>query len=200
MKKKYSLLVITFLNFYCAQAQLIWSNVDSLYQPLPSSVQVFKSTTPLDGKPNIAYYVKINLNDKHLLVDVDTTFQRRLTPSQFYQKNKQPLVAVNCSFFSFQTHQNLSAVIKAKKPVAFNGNSQAGKGKDTLLFWHYLGSVIGFSKQKKMDIAWLYSDSAQKKTLTTQVPFQPVKDSIANYSIDFFPKKLFNVWPMETAV
>ncbi|TBR19122.1 MAG: phosphodiester glycosidase family protein, partial [Chitinophagaceae bacterium] len=40
----------------------------------------------------------------------------------------------------------------------------------------------------------------QKKTLTTQVPFQPVKDSIANYSIDFFPKKLFNVWPMETAV
>ncbi|TBR18218.1 MAG: hypothetical protein EPO57_07900, partial [Chitinophagaceae bacterium] len=58
----------------------------------------------------------------------------------------------------------------------------------------------GFSKQMKMDIAWLYSDSAQKKTLTTQVPFQPVKDSIANYSIDFFPKKLFNVWPMETAV
>ncbi|MFI5130237.1 MAG: hypothetical protein ACHQFX_09615, partial [Chitinophagales bacterium] len=47
-------------------AQLKWQNVDSLYQPLPSSMHVYKTTDSLDGKPNIAYYVEVNLKDKKL--------------------------------------------------------------------------------------------------------------------------------------
>ena len=96
----YSLLIINSLNL---SAQLRWVNVDSLYQPLPSSVHVFKTTDSLDGKPNIAYYVIADLKDKKLLFDADTTLNRRLTPFQFYQKNSQPLVVVNTTFFSFQT-------------------------------------------------------------------------------------------------
>ena len=80
-------------------AQLKWINVDSLYQPLPRSVHVFKSTDTLDGKPNIAYYVIADLKDKKLLFDADTTFKRRFTPTQFYQKNSHPLVVVNTTFF-----------------------------------------------------------------------------------------------------
>ncbi|HQV87048.1 MAG TPA: hypothetical protein PKZ90_14020, partial [Chitinophagaceae bacterium] len=38
--------------------QLKWQNVDSLFQPLPPSVHVYKTTDLLDGKPNIAYYVE----------------------------------------------------------------------------------------------------------------------------------------------
>jgi hypothetical protein len=79
----YSLLII---NSAALNAQLKWTNVDSLYQPLPSSVHVFKSTDTIDGKPNIAYYVVADLKDKKLLFDADTTLNRRFTPLQFYQK------------------------------------------------------------------------------------------------------------------
>jgi hypothetical protein len=37
-----------------SSAQINWINVDSIYQPLPSSVHVFKSIDSLDGKPNIS--------------------------------------------------------------------------------------------------------------------------------------------------
>ena len=110
----YSLLIF---NSVALNAQLKWVNVDSLYQPLPSSIHVFKTTDTLDGKPNIAFYVVTDLKDKKLLFDADTTLNRRLTPTQFYQKNDDPLVVVNTTFFSFQTNQNLNVVIKDGKLV-----------------------------------------------------------------------------------
>src|SRR3712207_3429022 len=78
-------------------AQLRWTKVDSLFQPLPQSVHVYRTTDSLDGKPNIAFYVSAELKDRHLLFDTDTTSHRRLTPSQFFEKNNQPLVVVNCT-------------------------------------------------------------------------------------------------------
>ena len=93
--------------FYCSfliqssNAQVKWVNVDSSYQPLPSSVHIYKTGDSLGGKPNIAYYLIADLKNKHLLFDADTTNKRRLTPSQFYEKNNSPLVVVNCTFFSF---------------------------------------------------------------------------------------------------
>ena len=100
--------------------QLKWQNVDSLFQPLPSSVHVYKTTDLLDGKPNIAYYVEADLKDKKLDFTVDTTYKRRLTPSKFYEKNYNPLLVVNTSFFSFATNQTLNVVIKNKKLVSNN--------------------------------------------------------------------------------
>lgn len=199
----YSLLII---NSIGASAQLKWINVDSLYQPLPASVHVFKTTDSLDGKPNIAYYVIADLKAKKLLFDADTTLNRRFTPSQFYQKNSQPLIVVNCTFFSFQTNQNLSVVIKDGKLVGYNIHSVPGRGNDTLTYRHPFGSAIGISEHRQPDVAWVYSDSSRKKTYGVQFPVSPVKDSIRSFNLD---KAMHSVsggssrltgWKMRTAI
>ena len=114
------ILLHLFLIPVISVAQLKWQNVDSLFQPLPASVHIYKTTDLLDGKPNIAYYLEADLKDKKLEFTVDTTFKRRLTPSKFYDKNDKPLLVVNTTFFSFATNQNLNVVIKNKKLVGFN--------------------------------------------------------------------------------
>src|SRR5688572_2928575 len=136
----YLLLII---NSTVLNAQLRWINVDSLYQPLPSSVHVFKTTDSLDGKPNIAYYVIADLKDKKLLFDADTTLNRRFTPTQFYQKNHQPLVVVNTTFFSFQTNQNLNVVIKNAKVISHNLKTVQKKYTDTTINVPIYRSAIG---------------------------------------------------------
>ena len=219
----YSLLII---NSVAVSAQLKWINVDSLYQPLPSSVHVFKTTDTLDGKPNIAYYVIADLKDRNLFFDVDTSLGRRLTPTQYFRKCidespgfhdcPQPLVVVNTTFFSFQTSQNLNVVIKNKKLIGYNIHSIAGRGKDTLTYRHPFGSAIGISGKRKADIAWLLTDSSAKYAYASQWPVRVRKDSFA--TIDFektkamkhstrlhdieqkYWKKTFATWKIRTAV
>ncbi|MBK7289247.1 MAG: hypothetical protein IPI78_02765 [Chitinophagaceae bacterium] len=128
--------------------QLRWQNVDAEFQPLPASVHVYKTTDMLDGKPNIAYYLEADLKDKKLDFTVDTTYQRRLSPSKFYEKNDKPLLVVNTTFFSFETNQSLNVVIKDKKLVGYNIHTIAGRGKDTFTYRHPFGSAIGISKER----------------------------------------------------
>ncbi len=194
----YSLLII---NSITVSAQLNWVNIDSLYQPLPASVHIFKTTDLLDGKPNIAFCVIADLKDKNIIFDTDTTRNRRFTPEQFYQKNGQPLVVVNTTFFSFQTNQNLNVVVKNKKFVGYNMHTVNGRGKDTLTYRHPFGSAIGISKKRNADIAWLFSDSAKKYPLATQVQVAPVKDSFSKFTLHN-ATKLANLkkWKMQTAV
>lgn len=206
-----TIVIFVLLIFYSNnfQAQLRWVNADSLYQPLPASVHIFRTTDSLDGKPNIAYYVIADLKNKKLLFDADTTLNRRLTPSQFYQKNQQPLVVVNCTYFSFQTHQNLNVVIKNGKLAGYNIHSIPGRGKDTLTYRHPFGSAIGISKKRKADIAWTFTDSAKKFVYATQWIHPPIKDSIPYLSLSSinllkqgYPhliRKSFNRWKMQTA-
>jgi len=78
-------------------AQLKWTSVDSLFAPLPASVHVFTTTALLDGAPNIAYYVEADLADKFLEFTIDTTYQRRLTPSEFYKKEQDTARLLNWS-------------------------------------------------------------------------------------------------------
>lgn len=52
--------------------QIKWENLDSLYQPLPSSIHIFKSTDSLDGKPNVMYYAIADLKNKNLKFTTDT--------------------------------------------------------------------------------------------------------------------------------
>lgn len=196
-----------------ACAQMKWTNVDSLYQPLPSSLHVYKTTEPLEGKPNIAYYVTADLKDKNLVFDVDTTYGRRLSPTQFYQKNKEPLLVINTTFFSFQTHQNLNLVIDKGKLVAYNIHTLPGKGRDTLTYRHPYGSAWGISKKRRADIAWLYTDSSQKFAYTIPQPHVPKKDSFPYWSYDKAQKEFserdekrgvfknpLKKWKMRTAV
>lgn len=203
------------MQLLCA-AQLTWQNVDSLYQPLPSSVHVYQSTTMLDGKPNIAYYVSAELNDRNISFSTDTTYKRRLTPLEFFDRNKNAVVVVNSTFFSFATNQNLNLVIKDKKMVGYNVQTINGRGKDTFTYRHPFGSAIGIARGRTADVAWLYTDSSLKHAYSlSTISAKPIKDSSSSFKINPRQRKrkddgwvnspstilpAFKKWKMETAV
>lgn len=195
--------------FFCStvKSQLQWQNVDSLFQPLPPSVHVYKTTSLLEGKPNIAYYVEADLKNKDLDFTADTTFKRRLTPSKFYEKNDNPLLVVNTTFFSFATNQNLNVVVKNKKLVGYNIHTINGRGKDTMTYRHPFGSAIGISKKREADVAWLYTDSSLRIPRSSQYVLPAIKDSIQIPGQRYLFEKTsvphqigFEKWKMQTAV
>lgn len=213
------ILAVCFFIPALVHCQVKWKNADSGYGPLPASVQVFKTTDSLDGKPFIAYYVKAFLKDKELNFTDDTSLNRRLTPQQFYEKNNKPLVVSNCTFFNFSKNQNLNLVIKSGGLVSYNEHSIPLKGKDTLRFLHSYGSAIGIDKQRNADIAWLYTDSTSKFAYASQFAIAATIDSSNYFTIgqnadkinDFSAtakpgktkrafKKNFKKWKMQTAV
>ena len=167
---RYSICFAILLFGFNSIAQVKWINVDSIYAPLPSTVQVFKTTDSLDGKPFIAFYVKAKLKDKKLDFTTDTTLGRRLTPLQFYEKNNQPLVVVNCTFFNFDKNQNLNVVIKDGKLVGYNIHTIPMRGKDTFQYRHPLGSALGIDKKRNADVAWALTDSSKKFAYVSQLP------------------------------
>lgn len=167
------LLLITFFSY----SQLRWQNVDSLYQPLPSSVHVYFTNDKPDTGAFRAFYLIADLKDKHLNFTTDTTYKRRLTPSQFYQKNGNPLAVVNCTFFSFETNQNLNVVIKDGRILSHSIHLTPLKGKDTLLYAKNLGSAIGISKRGNADVAWVYSDLNMKRPVVFERDPVLIKDS-----------------------
>lgn len=204
------LLIFFSLLSFSASAQLKWKNVDSLFQPLPSSVHVYMTNDSMyDGRPNIAYYVIADLKDKKLNFTTDTTFERRLTPSKFYERNDQPLLVVNCTFFEFTHNHNLNMVMRNGKVIAPNQQSIPLRGKDTLKYLHVFPSAIGISKRREADVAWTYTGK-KKKPIARQIPRIPFKDSI-NYITpeprrrSFLPVEDFlnmynRKWKMKTAV
>ncbi|MEO7306089.1 MAG: phosphodiester glycosidase family protein [Ferruginibacter sp.] len=171
------LLAVCFFVSTTCFAQVKWINVDADYAPLPSSIQVFKTTDSLDGKPFIAYYVKAKLKDRKLDFTTDTTLGRRLTPAQFFEKNDKPLVIVNCTFFSYETNRSLNVVIKNGKLVGYNIHSIPMRGKDTFQYRHPIGSALGITKKREADVAWIYSDSSFKDPYRFQYPVYPITDS-----------------------
>jgi len=179
-------LAVCFLINTTSFAQIKWVNVDTAFGPLPSSVQVFKTSDSLDGKPFIAYYVKAKLEDKKLDFTTDTTLGRRLAPMQFFDKNDKPLVVVNCTFFSFETNRNLNVVIKKGKTVSYNNHSIPMKGKDTFQYRHPLGSALGIDKKRNADVAWLYTDSASKFPYASQWETTALKDSVRTHDLDYY--------------
>lgn len=154
-----------------------WQLVDEAFGPLPAGVHVYRSNMPVDSAPFIAYYVDIDMNQRHLQATVDTASGRRLTPSQFYQKNNQPLVVVNATFFSFATNQNVNLVLKKKRILAHHPHSVAGKGKDTLTYAHPIGSAIGVKKNGQLDIAWTFTDTLKRRVYYINQPLPPSRDS-----------------------
>ncbi|HQV05618.1 MAG TPA: phosphodiester glycosidase family protein [Chitinophagaceae bacterium] len=174
---KGQVLVLFCFCYSTVSAQLKWKNVDAVYQPLPSSIHVFTTHDSLDGKPNIAYYVIADLKDKNLAFTVDTTFQRRMTPSKYFKKNNNPYVVVNTTFFSFATNQNLNMVIKDGKLVSYNIQSIQSKS-DSTLFYHPFGSAIGISSTGDADIAWVYTDTSIANAYATQTP----KKTLTNHN------------------
>jgi len=202
-----SIFFITTFFISSLRAQTIqWTDVSDTYGPLPASVKLFKTVTPIDGKPNIAFYLAADLNDPQLHFQTDTSKNRRLTPQQFYEKNNQPLVVVNTTFFSFATNQNLNIVVKDGKMVSYNIHSLPGRRTDTLTYRHPFGSAIGISKNRKADIAWLYTDSSLKKAYAFQQPVKAFRDSASQLKINKRDLKQLNnaspvkKWNVESAV
>lgn len=180
-------LVLIFL-FVClaGSSQLRWVRADFLFGPLPPSVQVFKSTDSLEGKPNVAFYVVVDLKDKALTFTSDSAYNRRLTPQQFYELNNRPFVTVNCTFFSFETNRNLSLLVRNRSILAYNNHIAPGKGSDTLRYHKFLGSALGITKKRKADVAWVYADSSMKWPIAVEANPPFITDSIASVSFSQF--------------
>ncbi len=178
MKSAMIILVAAFTATQC-YTQIVWTNVDTLFGNLPPSVHVYRTTTALDGKPNIAYYVEADLKDRHLDFTADTTLNRRLTPQEFYGKNNAPVLVVNCTFFSFATDKNLSTVIREGRVVSRDVYTR--KKADSLTYTHSFGSAIGISRRRKADVAWVYADRIKKKALALQHPVNAFSDTDSAY-------------------
>ncbi|HUR67174.1 MAG TPA: phosphodiester glycosidase family protein [Chitinophagaceae bacterium] len=190
--------------------QLKWQNADLLFQPLPSSVHIYYTEEKIDTSPFRAYYLVADLKDKKLAFTVDTSRDRRLTPSKFYERNNKALVVVNTTFFSYETNRSLNAVIKNGKLVAYNQHTIAGKGKDTFTYRHPLGSAIGISKKREVDVAWLYTDSLERFPYASQWEFAAFKDSFPSHDLKYYlyatsigshaMKTSLSKWKMQTAI
>ena len=141
-----------------ASAQIKWTRVDSGYGQLPFSIQLFKTTDSLNGRPFIAMYTLINLKDRKLEVTTQTGKGKRLTPSQYFYTENEPYIVVNGSFFNTRTGDNLSVVIKEGQMLAYNVPALKSKQSDS--FYYPTRSAIGFTKSKRPDVAWLFTDTA----------------------------------------
>ena len=175
--------------------------MDSIYQPLPKSVHVYYTNDNIDGKPNIAYYVTAELKDKTLDFTTQIGNGKRLTPTQYFTEEQKPLLVMNCTFFEFIHNSNLNVVIKDSKLLAYHLHNFAGKGKDTLTYFHPFGSALGISKSRKADIAWLYTDSSETRAYASQKVINALKDSVTNHTKkEMLGSGSFKKWKVKTAV
>jgi len=198
---------ITFISiFFClfvfvSHAQLRWENVDSLYQPLPKGIHVYRTSDLIEGKPNIAYYVSADLKEKSLNFTTQVGNGKRLTPTQYFEQEQQPLLVMNCTFFEFVHNSNQNVVIKDGKLEAYQLHTINGRGKDTFTYRHPFGSAIGISKKRKADVAWLYTDSSDANAYASQTVINPLKDSVIKHSEkEMLRAGHFKKWRMNTAV
>ena len=190
--------IICFLSLFSSMANAVfaqqkWINVDTAFQPLPNNFHVYKCTDSLDGKPFIAYYAEAKLKDKHLDFTTDTTNNRRITPLKFYERNQEPLLVVNCTFFSYASNRSLNVVIKEGRMMAFNRHTIPMTGKDTFQYKHPLGSAIGIDKKRNADVAWVYTDSVKSVAYAMQRARTPYKDSSMSYPYYFVSKNVIAV-------
>ena len=205
IKFLFSFSLIIFQQFSYSQHK--WQNVDSLYRPLPPSIHIYFTNEGIDTAAFRAYYLIADLKDRGVNFTTDTSYKRRLTPSQFYQKNDKPLVVVNGTFFSFETHQNLNVVIKDGKMVSYTAPI-TGRGKDTLIYTYAFKGAIGITRKRNADIAWIFTDSSLRYAYATQTLQTAVKDSsnITDLKKIYYRTRStksstsFKKWKMKTAI
>jgi exopolysaccharide biosynthesis protein len=184
-------------------AQIKWQNVDSIYQPLPKSVQIFFTDQPVDSSPFRAFYLIADIKDQKLNFTTDTSYKRRLTPAEFYKKNALPLAVVNGTFFSFETNANLNVVIKNGKVLAHNAKTMRSEGDTNKIVRIYNGA-IGIAKNRTADIAWVRTDSNRSFAQAIQFPFTNKGNFITKnrntgktQEVNYDP---FQRWKVQTAI
>jgi len=180
-----------------------WVNVDSVYNLHKNGLHLFKSDDSIGGMPSIAFYFIADIGNRSVTISTDTTLFRRITPSDYYDKNNNPIAVVNGTFFNLTTSQNLDVVIKNGKMVAYNMNKLPLKGKDTLLFRYTTRAAIGINKKRKADAAWIYSDSAFRHPIAYQTSPPSWKgngDEYTRNKFDAHSQSGGTKWKMKTAI
>jgi exopolysaccharide biosynthesis protein len=130
------------------------------------------------------YIATIKAKDHAKQFFVDTASRRRLTPSQYFNRNEQPLIVVNCSFFEFVQSRNVNLIVQNNKMVGYDTPAVSRKGKDTMTYVHTLGSAFGIFKNGKMDIAFNYNDSGLATPFVMQSVYTPMIDSVRRLNIN----------------
>jgi len=187
------ILIISLSACSIVQGQTNWKDVSNQFGKLPTSIKVLKSDDLLDGAPSIMFVATIKAKDHAKHFFVDTASRRRLTPSQYFNRNEQPLVVVNCSFFEFVQNSNVNLIVQNSKMVGFDTPTVSRKGRDTLTYAHTLGSAFGIFKNGKMDIAFNYNDSGMAVPYVLQSPYSPMIDSVRK--LDFNHPSLSGLKP-----
>jgi hypothetical protein len=162
MRKLFQCIIAVLLTWISSSAQLHWKKVDSVYGPLPNTFHVYYTNDSLDGAPFIAYYASVKLSDKELSFTARADNDKRYTPRQFFQRERSPLLVVNCTFFSFESGRNLNVVVRDGKMIAFNVGSLKGIGKDSAFYYYPTRSAIGINRKRKADVAWIFTDSSRR--------------------------------------
>ncbi|RYY21300.1 MAG: phosphodiester glycosidase family protein [Chitinophagaceae bacterium] len=179
--------------------ELEWKNVSAEFGALPVTLQVYKTTDSLKGRPFLGYYVTVELKDKKLNFTTQSGEGKRYTPSQYYLRNDSPLVVVNGTFFSFTTNQNLNPLIKEGKLIAYNVPALKSKLSDS--FYYPTRSAIGITRKRKADVAWLFTDTASNYAYAFQKDPLIAAGTKADPGIkDLKTFDKWRWWKMETAI
>jgi hypothetical protein len=179
--------------------QTNWKDVSNEFGKLPTSIRVLKSDELLDGSPSIMYIATIMAKDHAKQFFVDTSSRRRLTPSQYFSRNDQPAVVVNCSFFEFVQNRNVNLIVQNSKMVGYDTPAVSRKGKDTMTYVHTLGSAFGIFKNGKMDIAFNYNDSGMAVPFVMQSVYTPMIDSTRRLNINHPSLSGLKPWKVKNA-
>jgi exopolysaccharide biosynthesis protein len=175
--QKLMLAFIFCITLKATNAQLNWRLADSAFGNLPQDFHVYFSNDSLNRKPFIGYYTAVPINHPTLKFAVDTTNNRRLTPSQFFEKNNNPLLVVNTTFFSFQSNRNVSPVVINNKIVAHTNYAAKAKGRDSLSYIHIPAGVINFSSKMQPNIGWVLADSNSGYSIFFDKPVEAIRDN-----------------------
>lgn len=180
-------------------AQLNWQLVDTGFGKLPPSIKVYKTTDSLNGHPFIAYCIVASLKDRKLEFTTQVGNGKRYTPSQFYEKESLPLLVMNGTFFSFATNQNLNVVMKDDSMLAYNIPALQQKNTDS--FYYPTRSAIGLTKGRRADVAWLFTDTAQRWPYAFQERPILAKGTNPDPSLaDLHTLDQWKWWKMRTAI
>jgi len=182
-----------------SRAQIAWKDVSTEYGVSTPSIRLFRTDQLLEGAFNISFYASVDMKDKRNQVFVDTTYRRRLTPSQFDKRNPGAVITVNCSFFEFVQNRNVNLIVQNGKTVAYDTPAVSRKGKDTLTYVHTLGSAFGISKKGKMDIVYNFNDSSLSYPFYSQVVVKPLIDSLSKLSISDNRLSFLKKWKIDQA-
>jgi exopolysaccharide biosynthesis protein len=196
---KLSLASILFILFsFHSEAQLQWKNVDTLYGRLPGGMHVYFTEQKIDTAPFRAFYVVAELENKKLNYSTDTSHNRRFTPTAFFDRNDQPAVVVNGTFFSFQTNLNLNLVMNKGAVLSPNPPAIHKGQKDSSILNYSYSSAIGITKNRKADVAWVMTDSTSNRVFASQEP--TIKRRSIHKNKKAADAAMFLPWKMDVAI